>query len=86
MTTKYRIKLVVAIPLLAAVGTAASARASEIDELKAQIQSMQKNMEQKQKRITELKQENHKQKQQATAARIGPPSARAVHFMGLSRY
>ena len=48
---------------------AAPARASEIDELKATIQSMQKSMEQMQNRITELEQENHKQKRQAAASR-----------------
>jgi hypothetical protein len=54
------------------------ARASEIDELKATIQSMQKSMEQMQTRITELEQENHKQKKQAAASRTAAPPARAV--------
>src|SRR5262245_18677912 len=54
------------------------ARASEIDELKATIQSMQKSMEQMQNRITELERENHKQKQQAAASRAAPPPAAVV--------
>ncbi|HEY6153389.1 MAG TPA: DcaP family trimeric outer membrane transporter [Candidatus Udaeobacter sp.] len=49
------------------------ARASEIDELKATIQSMQKSMEQMQARISELEQENHKQKKQTAASRSAPP-------------
>src|ERR1044072_8049710 len=53
------------------------ARASEIDELKATIQSMQKSMEQMQTRITELERENHAQKHTA-ASRPGPPPAAAV--------
>jgi DcaP outer membrane protein len=56
----------------------APARASEIDELKATIQSMQKSMEQMQSRITELEQENHKQKKQAAASRAAAPTAAAV--------
>src|SRR5262252_5400825 len=54
------------------------ARASEIDELKATIQSMQKSMEQMQARITELEQENHKQKKQAAASRTAPAPAAVV--------
>lgn len=54
------------------------ARASEIDELKATIQSMQKSMEQMQNRITELERENHKQKQQATASRAAPAPVAAT--------
>ena len=49
------------------------AHASEIDELKATIQSMQKSMEQMQARISELEQENHKQKKQTAASRSAPP-------------
>src|ERR1700746_3608709 len=78
MTTKYRKKLVVSLALLVAVETAAPARGSELDELKATIQSMQKSMEQMQKRIVELEQENHKQKKQAAASRAAPPPAAAV--------
>jgi hypothetical protein len=54
------------------------ARALEIDELKATIQTMQQSMEQMQTRITELEQENHKQKKQAAASRAAPPPAAAV--------
>src|SRR5689334_6091364 len=46
MTTKHRSKLIVSLAVLLAVGTTVPARASELDDLKAQIQSMQKNMEQ----------------------------------------
>jgi hypothetical protein len=64
------------------------ARASEIDELKATIQSMQKSMEQMQSRISELEQENHKQKKQAAASRTAPaavvPPAAAPTSVGES--
>src|SRR4029077_1208022 len=72
MTTKYRKKLVVSLALLVAVETAAPARGSELDELKATVQSMQKSMEQMQQKIAELEQENKKQKQQAAASRAAP--------------
>jgi hypothetical protein len=49
-----------------------AARASELDELKATIQSMQKSMGQMQARIAELERENHKHKQSATASRAAP--------------
>ena len=78
MTTKYRKKLVVSLALFVAVETTAPARGSELDELKATIQSMQKNMEQMQKKIAELEQENHKQKKQAAASRAALPPAAAV--------
>ncbi|HEU0210170.1 MAG TPA: DcaP family trimeric outer membrane transporter [Candidatus Udaeobacter sp.] len=58
-------------------------QASEVDELKATMQAMQKSMEQMQARIAELERENHKQKQQATGSRsashsvaVAPPAAR----------
>ena len=78
MTTKYRIGLVVGLAFFAAFGTSAPARASEVDELKPTVQAMQKSMEQMQARITELEQENHKQKKQAAASRTAPPPAAAV--------
>lgn len=53
----------------------ASARASEIDELKATIQSMQQSMEQMQKRITELERENQNHKQHAAISRPASASA-----------
>jgi hypothetical protein len=53
----------VVVGLLVAIGSTAPARASELDDLKATMQSMQKTMEQMQKKITELEKENQKQKQ-----------------------
>ena len=75
MTTTYRIWLIVGLALFAAFGTSAPARAAELDELKATIQSMQKSMEQMQARIAELERENHKQKQQVAASKAAPPAA-----------
>lgn len=48
------------------------ARAAELDELKATIQSMQKSMQQMQARIDELERENHKQTQHASASKTVP--------------
>ena len=78
MTTKYRIGLVVGLALFAAFGTSAPTRASEVDELKATVQAMQKSMEQMQARIAELEQENHKQKQHTVASRPAPAAAVAA--------
>jgi hypothetical protein len=75
MTTKHTKKIIVSLALLVAVGTTAPARASEVDDLKATVQAMQKSMEQMQARIAELEKENHKQKQQAAASKAAPPSA-----------
>jgi hypothetical protein len=70
---KKSIAITLAVFVSFAVGT--PTRASEIDELKATIQAMQKNMEQMQSRITELEHENHKHQQQATASRVAPAAA-----------
>jgi len=64
----------VTIALIVALG-ATSLRASEIDDLKAEMRVMQQNMDQMQKKILQLEQENQKQKQQqATAPKKAPPS------------
>jgi hypothetical protein len=72
MITKYRIQLVIGLALFGVIGITAPARASEIDELKATMQSMQKSMEQMQARIAVLEQENQKYKHQAAASRAAP--------------
>src|SRR4030095_12317672 len=51
------------------IALAAPARASELDELKTQIQAMQQSMEQMQKKIDRLERENQQQKQQTAAAK-----------------
>src|ERR1043166_9142264 len=56
----------------------APARASEVDELRATVQAMQKSMEQMQARIAELERENHKQKQHAASSSRAAPSAAAT--------
>ena len=65
MAKKYRTSVIVSLALIVAVGIAAPAHGTELDDLRATVQSMQKSMEQMQKKIAELEQENHKQKQQA---------------------
>ena len=75
MSTKRSV--IPAITLFIFFVSGLSARASEVDELKATVQAMQKSMEQMQARIAELERENHKQKQQAAASRRAPPAATA---------
>src|SRR5690242_19369354 len=75
---KNKKSIVLTLAVVVSFAVVTSTRASEIDELKATIQSMQKNMEQMQARITELEQENHKQKKQTAASRTAPPPAPAV--------
>ena len=64
--------VILSITLLVFFVCALPARASELDELKATIQSMQKSMEQMQKKITELERENHQQKHQTATSRAAP--------------
>ena len=47
-------------------------RASEMDELKATVQAMQKNMEEMQKKIAHLEQENRQYKHQASVSMTAP--------------
>lgn len=68
----FRASLIVSLTVLVAVGITAPVRGSELDDLRATVQSMQKSMEQMQNRIAELEQENHKQKQQARTSRAAP--------------
>src|ERR1051325_11956319 len=74
MKKKHATSFTAIIALLLAVGLTAPARASELDDLKATMQSMQKSMEQMQKKIAELEQQNRKAKQQAVASRAAPPA------------
>jgi len=64
--------VILSITLLVFFVCALPARASELDELKATIQSMQKSMEQMQKKIAELERENHQQKHQTATSRAAP--------------
>jgi FtsZ-binding cell division protein ZapB len=59
----------VLVTIFIAAAVATRSPASEIDELKAQIQSMQKSMEQMQQKIGKLERENQQQKQQTAAAK-----------------
>ena len=78
MRTNHKVLLIVSVALLVSVGPIATARASELDDLKVQMQAMQKGMEQMQQKIAELEKENQKQKRQATAAaKTAPPPAPA---------
>src|SRR4029077_3730836 len=78
MRTNHKVLLIVSVALLVTVGPIATARASELDDLKVQMQAMQKGMEQMQQKIAELEKENQKQKRQATAAaKTAPPPAPA---------
>jgi hypothetical protein len=79
MTKNNKTSLLTLFVFLAVLATA---RASEIDELKATVQAMQKSMEQMQQKIAELEQENHKQKEQAAASRATPAAVTQVPAPG----
>jgi DcaP outer membrane protein len=82
MTKKYSISLIVSLAVVAPFGITAPARGSELDELRASVQAMQKSMEQMQKKIAELEQENKKQKQQAAASRAAPAAVTQIPAPG----
>jgi len=60
----------------------AAARASELDELKATVQAMQKNMAEMQKKITALEQENRTYKHQTASKAVLAPTAIAEGTAG----
>ena len=68
------VAVLVIVALSIGVGSTSSARASEIDDLKAEMRIMQQSMDQMQKKISQLEQENQKQKQkqQVAATRTVP--------------
>jgi cell division protein FtsB len=74
MTKRNKRSVILSLTLCASLALTAPARATEVDELRATVQAMQKSMEQMQARIGELERENHKQKQQAAASRAAPPA------------
>jgi hypothetical protein len=78
MTKSNKKSVILSLTLFVSFALIAPGRASELDELRATVQSMQKNMEQMQKKIAELEQENHKQKQQAGASRVARAPAPAT--------
>jgi hypothetical protein len=80
--TKRQTTLLVAFTLVVTVGLAVPAPASELDDLKAQMQAMQKSMEQMQNKITQLEQENQKQRQQAAASRAAPSAPTGARLAG----
>jgi DcaP outer membrane protein len=69
------------VALLVVVEFSAPALASEIDDLKAEMRVMQQSMDQMQKKILQLEQENQKQKQQqaAVSKKAPPPPAEGPH-------
>ncbi len=65
--------LLVTLALLIGVGSTSSGSASELDDLKAQMRIMQQSMDQMQKKISQLEEENQKtKKQQVAASRKAP--------------
>lgn len=72
MITKYKALLIVSVALLVAAGSTTTTRASELDELKATMQSMKKSMDEMQKKIAELERENQKQKRLTSTFKKAP--------------
>src|SRR3954453_17974567 len=65
MNKRSKFSLIVGILIATAIATPHPAKATELDDLKAQMEVMQKTMAQMQNKISELEQENHKQKKTA---------------------
>ena len=61
------------VVLFTVAESAQTVRASEIDELKAELRVMQQSMDQMRQRIGQLEQENQKQKQKMAATRTSAP-------------
>jgi hypothetical protein len=78
MTKNNNRPVILTLTLFVSFVLVAPSRASELDDLKATVQSMQQTMEQMQKRIDELEQENHEQKQHAAASRAAPSAPAAA--------
>jgi DcaP outer membrane protein len=70
-TSKYTIPAgsAVVTTVCVVIGLAVPAHASELDELKAQIQAMKQSMEEMQQKINRLERDNQQQKQQTAAAK-----------------
>jgi len=82
MSTNCLARRVVRVALLVGFVLACTARASELDDLKAQMRVMQQSMDQMRQRLAQLEQENQKQKQkqQATSTKVAPaPPAEGPH-------
>src|ERR1700751_2253390 len=75
MTRNNNRSVIFSLTLFLLIILVVPARASEVDELKATIQSMQKSMEQMQAKIAELERENHKQKQHTSDSKTVPTAA-----------
>ena len=78
MSKKGRRSLIVSLALLLAVGVTAPARSSELDDLRATVQAMQKSMEEMQKKIAHLEEENRQYKHQASVSRTAPAANTTV--------
>src|SRR6266404_7904315 len=78
MNKRYNPILIANVALVVAFGFAVPARASEIDDLKAEMRIMQQSMDQMQKKMSQLEQDNQKQKQKqqvaATKTAPAPPA------------
>lgn len=72
MRTNCKTFLIVSIALLVSIGSTATARASELDELKAAMQSMKKSMDEMQTKIADLERENRNQKRLSTTFKTSP--------------
>jgi hypothetical protein len=73
MTKINKTPVIVTLMLLVGLGLVVPTHASEMDELKATVQAMQKSMAEMQKKIAVLEQENQKYKHQATVSRAAAP-------------
>ena len=75
MNKKYKSSIIVSSALVIIIGLTATARADELEDVKAAMQTMQKNMELMQKKIAELEQENARAKQKQQQSQTQPRQA-----------
>src|SRR5690349_17851466 len=74
MSTNALTRPVVRVALFVVIGLSSAVKASELDDLKAQIRFMQQSMDQMRQRLTQLEKENQKQKQQAASTKVAAPA------------
>jgi len=68
MSTNHQALRITGVALFVGLAFGPAARASEIDDLKAEIRVMQQSIDQMQKKMSQLEDENQKQKQKTAAS------------------
>ena len=85
MNTNYQVLRITGVALFVGLAFEPAARAAEIDDLKAEIRVMQQSIDQMQKKILKLEDENQQQKQKTAAVTKTAPAPPAEGFSGMAR-